>query len=133
MGAGQSQPLNNQQTIGLGVGLGIGLPVFLGIIVVITQVFGLHLSTVLATMLGMSALISFIWLTYAEVVGGSALQEAAIGVGVINGLMLIAPGVIVMLNASAVEAANYEFFMIHLSIILSVVSLTSNVLVKLNS
>lgn len=72
-------------------------------------------------------------ITYALTKDIETQKYFATATGILNGIMIPVPGIIVLLAANHQETYNYAFFMIHFSMILSIISLSSNVIVKLNS
>lgn len=72
-------------------------------------------------------------ITYALTKDIETQKYFATATGILNGIMIPIPGIIVLLAANHEETYNYAFFMIHFSMILSIISLSSNVIVKLNS
>lgn len=72
-------------------------------------------------------------ITYALTKDIETQKYFATATGILNGIMIPIPGIIVLLAANHEEIYNYAFFMIHFSMILSIISLSSNVIVKLHS
>ena len=123
------------------------LGVFLGGIIFLTPILLLalivyttnwNISTACGILLMLAAFISVVYILDAtrkdkENNSTDETKKAAIFTGIMNAMLIPIPGIMVLLSADHEQTHKYTFAMIHFSIILSIVSLTSNVLIKINS